>query len=96
MENFLVYELKFTGSKEPLDLHPVLFQPAAFGAGSRICTGKNINMIEIFMIVPGLLRKFEIELLSPEKQLIVENSFFVLQMGLVVSLKHRQRRCMET
>ena len=63
----------------------------AFGAGSRACTGKNISMIEIFMIVPGLLKKFEVELVSPEKHLIVENSFFVLQTGLVVSLKHRQR-----
>lgn len=31
-----------------------------FGAGSRTCIGKNISLLEIYKVVPSLLRSFEV------------------------------------
>lgn len=33
-----------------------------FGAGSRTCIGKNISLLEIYKVVPSLLRRFEVRL----------------------------------
>lgn len=31
-----------------------------FGAGSRTCIGKNISLLEIYKLVPSMLRGFEV------------------------------------
>jgi len=37
-----------------------------FGMGSRTCIGKNISLLEIYKVVPSLLRRFDVS--SPEPQ----------------------------
>lgn len=37
-----------------------------FGAGHRSCLGKNISLLEIYKVVPTLLRRFDVSTLSPE------------------------------
>jgi cytochrome P450 len=31
-----------------------------FGMGSRTCIGKNISLLEIYKLVPSMLRRFEV------------------------------------
>jgi cytochrome P450 len=61
-----------------------------FGAGSRICLGKNIALLEITKVVPELLRRFEISLVDP-KRYILRPGWLVLQEGLDVKLKMRDQ-----
>ena len=37
-----------------------LFDPVQFGAGHRSCLGKNISLLEIYKVVPTLLRRFDV------------------------------------
>ncbi|KAF5710897.1 pisatin demethylase cytochrome P450 [Fusarium mundagurra] len=39
----------------------------AFGAGSRTCIGKNISLLEMYKMVPALLRRYEASLVSIER-----------------------------
>ncbi|KAF2737912.1 cytochrome P450 [Polyplosphaeria fusca] len=50
-----------------------------FGSGSRTCIGKNISLLEISLLVPELVRKFDFELANPEAELESENIWFVRQ-----------------
>ncbi|KAL2075965.1 hypothetical protein VTL71DRAFT_908 [Oculimacula yallundae] len=52
-----------------------------FGAGARTCIGKNISLLEIYKVVPSLLRRFEIKLEDPSKSWIIHNAWFVRQLG---------------
>jgi cytochrome P450 len=61
-----------------------------FGAGSRICLGKNIALLEISKLVPELLRRFEITLVDP-KRYRLQPGWLVLQKGLDVRLKMRDQ-----
>ncbi|OJI96132.1 hypothetical protein ASPVEDRAFT_118953 [Aspergillus versicolor CBS 583.65] len=45
----------------------------AFGAGSRVCIGKNISMMEMSKLIPQLFRAFDIVLVAPEKDLKTAN-----------------------
>ena len=36
-----------------------------FGMGSRTCIGKNISLLEIYKLVPSMLRRFEVRLFFP-------------------------------
>ncbi|KAF5582217.1 pisatin demethylase cytochrome P450 [Fusarium pseudocircinatum] len=38
----------------------------AFGAGSRTCIGKNISLLEMYKMVPALLRRYELEFPSAD------------------------------
>lgn len=49
-------------------LNPRLFNPVQFGAGHRSCLGKNISLLEIYKVVPTLLRRFDVSTLSPENK----------------------------
>ncbi|KAK5240450.1 hypothetical protein LTS06_012451, partial [Exophiala xenobiotica] len=44
-----------------------------FGAGSRTCIGKNISLLEISVLIPELVRKFDFTLVHPERPLETEN-----------------------
>ncbi|KPM42947.1 hypothetical protein AK830_g3621 [Neonectria ditissima] len=46
----------------------------AFGAGSRTCIGKNISLLEMYKLVPAILRTFEIELVDPEVSWTLHNA----------------------
>ena len=45
----------------PLDTDRKSAMSFSFGAGSRVCLGKNISLLEINKLVPQIVRKFEIE-----------------------------------
>ena len=50
-----------------------------FGMGSRTCIGKNISLLEIYKVVPSLLRRFEISFHDPTQDWEVVNAWFVKQ-----------------
>jgi cytochrome P450 len=60
-----------------------------FGAGSRKCMGRQLALIEIYKIVPELLRRFSVELVDREKELVVKNTWMVNQFGLICRLTKR-------
>ncbi|KIW96446.1 uncharacterized protein Z519_03515 [Cladophialophora bantiana CBS 173.52] len=53
-----------------------------FGAGSRTCIGKNISLLEISILIPELVRKFDFALVDPNRPLEMENVWFVKQKNL--------------
>jgi cytochrome P450 len=53
-----------------------------FGAGSRTCIGKNISLLEISILIPELVAKFDFTLAHPEQALETENVWFVKQKNL--------------
>lgn len=63
-ERWLVDE-SLTGSakeeeeKKIKEMNGMMFQ---FGMGSRTCVGKNISLLEIYKLVPSLLRRFEVRI----------------------------------
>lgn len=61
-----------------------------FGAGSRICIGRHIAIMQVFKVVATLIRRYRIELVEPEKEWHVVNSWFVRQTGLNVRLSRRR------
>ncbi|OAA59630.1 pisatin demethylase [Niveomyces insectorum RCEF 264] len=50
-----------------------------FGMGSRTCIGKNISLLEIYKVVPSLLRRFDIQFLDPNREWNLVNAWFVKQ-----------------
>lgn len=61
-----------------------------FGAGARTCIGRNISLMEMAKIVPQLLRRYEFALVKPEKEWKLRNCWFVLQEGLICTVKKRE------
>lgn len=54
-----------------------------FGHGSRTCIGKNISYLEIYKLIPSLLRKFRLDLVKgPEKEWKTKNKWFVRQWDM--------------
>lgn len=47
--------------KRVREMNGMMFQ---FGMGSRTCIGKNISLLEIYKVVPSLLRRFEASVFS--------------------------------
>ncbi|KAM5363917.1 hypothetical protein ACJZ2D_011769 [Fusarium nematophilum] len=62
----------------------------SFGAGSRTCIGKNISLLEMFKLVPAILRTFEIEFVDPDSSWVLHNAWFVKQSGFKVRLRERE------
>ena len=48
------------------EMNGTMFQ---FGMGARTCIGKNISLLEIYKVVPSILRKFQVKESRPYKQL---------------------------
>ena len=63
----------------------------AFGGGTRTCIGKNISLLEMYKVVPALVRKFELNLAYPEKEWKTWNRFLVFQRGVEVVVRLRDR-----
>ncbi|OQE14085.1 hypothetical protein PENSTE_c039G08490 [Penicillium steckii] len=57
-----------------------------FGSGARTCLGKNVSLMEMYKIVPQLLREFEIQLHDPSKDWKTRNVWFVQQEGMICEL----------
>ncbi|TGO37664.1 hypothetical protein BHYA_0092g00470 [Botrytis hyacinthi] len=51
----------------------------SFGAGNRICLGKNISTLSIYKLVASLFLTYNICLVDPEKEWQLQNSWFVRQ-----------------
>ncbi|RYO91873.1 hypothetical protein DL762_001953 [Monosporascus cannonballus] len=60
-----------------------------FGMGSRTCIGKNISLLEIYKVVPSLLRRFEIRFKDPSQQWKLVNAWFVKQLNFQTLFKVR-------
>ncbi|OCL07759.1 cytochrome P450 oxidoreductase [Glonium stellatum] len=60
-----------------------------FGAGSHVCIGKNISLMEINKLLPGFLRRYRVRLVNPDEELKHRCNFFVPQSGLKVYVERR-------
>ncbi|KAK0733248.1 cytochrome P450-like protein [Lasiosphaeria miniovina] len=60
-----------------------------FGMGSRTCIGKNISLLEIYKLVPSMLRRFEIEFDDPSQEWEIVNAWFVKQSNFTTRFKLR-------
>ncbi|KAK6542712.1 hypothetical protein TWF694_006655 [Orbilia ellipsospora] len=60
-----------------------------FGSGKRTCIGKNISLLEIYKIIPWMVLCYEFELLQPDAELKLRNSWFVGQTGIKIYLRSR-------
>ncbi|KAF1928792.1 cytochrome P450 [Didymella exigua CBS 183.55] len=63
----------------------------AFGAGSRTCIGKNVSYLEMYKLVPAVLRSFDIKLAFPDKEWTLHNAWFVKQSDFYVKLRSKGR-----
>ncbi|KAJ6121080.1 hypothetical protein N7523_005360 [Penicillium sp. IBT 18751x] len=61
-----------------------------FGMGSRTCLGKNISLLEIYKLVPSMLRRFEIQFTDPNQEWELVNAWFVKQKNFTTSFKLRE------
>jgi len=61
-----------------------------FGMGSRTCIGKNISLLEIYKLVPSMLRRFEIEFDDPAQEWEIVNAWFVKQNNFTTRFKLRE------
>ncbi|KAM0205025.1 hypothetical protein ACHAQI_009573 [Fusarium lateritium] len=61
----------------------------SFGAGSRTCIGKNISLLEMYKLVPALLRKYKLEFPSPDNDWSLNNAWFVKQSNFYVRLQRK-------
>ncbi|KAF4631645.1 hypothetical protein G7Y89_g6485 [Cudoniella acicularis] len=60
-----------------------------FGAGKRICLGKNIAILETYKIIATLFLTYDMTLVDPAKEWHVQNSWFVRQSGIDVTIRRR-------
>jgi len=61
-----------------------------FGMGSRTCIGKNISLLEIYKLVPSLLRRFEITFDDPNSEWEIVNAWFVKQKNFITRFRLRE------
>ncbi|PQE07773.1 cytochrome P450 protein [Rutstroemia sp. NJR-2017a BVV2] len=60
-----------------------------FGMGARTCIGKNISLLEIYKLVPSMLRTFEIRLEDPSQEWKLHNAWFVRQLNFRTTFRKR-------
>ena len=60
-----------------------------FGAGSRVCIGKNLGLVEVYKVVATLAARYDMELVHPDKKWKVINSWFMRQEGIEVKISRR-------
>jgi cytochrome P450 len=61
----------------------------SFGGGSRICTGRNLALVEVYKIVATLVNRYEIDLADPGREWEVLCRWFARQKGLVTKISLR-------
>ncbi|KAJ5825669.1 hypothetical protein N7474_002807 [Penicillium riverlandense] len=69
------------------EMNGTMFQ---FGMGSRTCIGKNISLLEIYKLVPSMLRRFEIQFTDPSQEWELVNAWFVKQKNFTTSFQLRE------
>ena len=73
--------------KAKSDMNTFLF---SFGAGARTCVGKNISYLEMYKLVPAVLRTFELSLENPQEEWELRNAWFVKQSNFLIRLRTRK------
>ncbi|CAJ2505328.1 Uu.00g127220.m01.CDS01 [Anthostomella pinea] len=68
------------------EMNGMMFQ---FGMGSRTCIGKNISLLEIYKLVPSLLRRFDIRFKDPSQEWKLVNAWFVKQSNFQAMFEMR-------
>ncbi|EPS25476.1 hypothetical protein POX_c03861 [Penicillium oxalicum] len=68
------------------EMNGTMFQ---FGMGSRTCIGKNISLLEIYKLVPSMLRRFDIQFQDPSQEWQLINAWFVKQQNFTTTFKLR-------
>lgn len=58
-------------------VHRLLTDGSQFGAGSRTCIGKNINLLEMSKVLPQIVRALDFEFEQPDQEWDVFCSWFV-------------------
>lgn len=61
----------------------------SFGAGSRMCIGKHIALMQAYKVVATLATLYDTELVNPEKDWKIINSWFPRQEGFEAKIKPR-------
>ncbi|KAK4171504.1 putative cytochrome P450 E-class, group I [Triangularia setosa] len=61
----------------------------SFGAGSRICLGRNFALVETYKVVATILNRYDVELADKEREWETVNSWFWRQKGVEVRLRLR-------
>jgi cytochrome P450 len=70
---------------------PWLTTVVQFGAGARTCIGKNISIMEMGKVTPQVLRKFDLEWVSPKSTWEVKTWWFARQSGMLFKFTPRKR-----
>ena len=63
-----------------------------FGAGSRVCPGRSLALIECALVAGMVLRHFEVEAVDPSAPVSEVNAFTVQPEGVRLRFKRRQPR----
>ncbi|CRK43927.1 hypothetical protein BN1723_005912 [Verticillium longisporum] len=61
-----------------------------FGAGSRVCIGRHLALVEVYKVVATLFALYEIQIMEPETEWWVRNGFFLRQQGPRVKMRPRR------
>ncbi|KAF4312025.1 putative benzoate 4-monooxygenase cytochrome p450 protein [Botryosphaeria dothidea] len=61
----------------------------SFGAGRRVCLGRELSLFEIYKVVPMVVGLFDFELTDQKKEWELTNSWFVRVKGVDVRIKSR-------
>ncbi|KAB2580339.1 Cytochrome P450 monooxygenase tropD [Lasiodiplodia theobromae] len=61
----------------------------SFGAGRRVCLGRELSLFEIYKVVPTVLGRFDFDLVDPKKEWELTNSWFVRVKGVDVKINPR-------
>lgn len=60
-----------------------------FGAGSRVCLGKHLGLLQAYKVVATLAVSYDLEMMEPEKEWWVRSAFFMRQGELKVRMRRR-------
>jgi cytochrome P450 len=61
-----------------------------FGAGNRICLGKNISILETYKVIATLFLNYDMSFVDPQMKWKVQNSWFVRQSGIDINIRKRR------
>ncbi|KAI1880604.1 hypothetical protein JX265_000844 [Neoarthrinium moseri] len=87
VDESLTGEARAEDEKRVREMNGMMFQ---FGMGSRTCIGKNISLLEIYKLVPSLLRRFEIRFKDPNEEWQLVNAWFVKQNNFQAMFEPRE------
>ncbi|KAK2879441.1 hypothetical protein FQN49_000876 [Arthroderma sp. PD_2] len=61
-----------------------------FGAGHRVCLGKNLSYFEVYKLVPSMLQKYQMKLVDPQVEWSLETKWFTMPSGFRVRINSRK------